>query len=113
MTNTNNFSFYSPLGKVSGPKSNWADGGSGNDLWGGVLGSSGKSRGPPPGLTGGSAKTGNAPNNGWPRWPSNNTSSWQSSSNNVASTWLLLRNLTQQVIKTLICYCIIMISTMF
>jgi len=85
---------------VSGPKSNWAESGSGNDLWGGVLGSSGKSRGPPPGLTGGSAKTGNAPNNGWPRWPSNNTSSWQSSSNNVASTWLLLRNLTQQVIKT-------------
>lgn len=88
---------YSPLGKVSGPKNNWADGSTGNDLWGGVLGSSGKSRGPPPGLSGGSTKAGNAPNNGWPRWPSNNTS-WQSSSNNVTSTWLLLKNLTQQVI---------------
>lgn len=83
---------------MNGPKNNWADGGSGNDLWGGVLGSSGKSRGPPPGLSGGSTKTGNAPNNGWPRWQTNNTS-WQSSSNNVASTWLLLRNLTQQVIN--------------
>lgn len=86
------------MGKVSGPKHNWVE--SGNDLWGGgVLGSSGKSRGPPPGLTGGSNKTGNAPNNGWPRWPSNNTSTWQTSSNNITSTWLLLRNLTQQVIK--------------
>lgn len=83
------------MGKVSGPKNNWADGSA--DLWGGVLGSSGKSRGPPPGLTGGSTKAGNTPNNGWPRWPSNNTS-WQSSSNNVTSTWLLLKNLTQQVI---------------
>jgi len=90
---------FSPLGKVNGPKNNWADSNPANDLWGGVLGSSGKSRGPPPGLNGGSAKAGNTPNNGWPRWPSNNTSSWQSSSNNVASTWLLLRNLTQQVIK--------------
>lgn len=93
----------SPLGKVNGPKNNWADNNSGNDLWGGVLGPSGKSRGPPPGLTGGSVKTGNAPNNGWPRWPSNNTS-WQSSSNNVASTWLLLRNLTQQVIIKIMNY---------
>lgn len=84
---------------MSGGKNNWADSSSGNDLWGGVLGSSGKSRGPPPGLSGGTNKTGNAPNNVWPRWPSNNTSSWQSSSNNVASTWLLLRNLTQQVSK--------------
>ncbi|VVC42071.1 Hypothetical protein CINCED_3A001568 [Cinara cedri] len=90
-------SFSSPLGKVSGPKHNWAESNPGNDLWGGVLGSSGKSRGPPPGLTGGSNKTGNTPNNGWPRWPSNNTSSWQSSSNNLTSTWLLLRNLTQQI----------------
>lgn len=92
--------FYcSPLGKVSGGKNNWADSSSGNDLWGGVLGASGKSRGPPPGLSGGANKAASAPNNGWPRWPSNNTSSWQSSSNNVASTWLLLRNLTQQVIN--------------
>uniref|UniRef100_A0A2S2RA09 Trinucleotide repeat-containing protein n=1 Tax=Sipha flava TaxID=143950 RepID=A0A2S2RA09_9HEMI len=90
-------SFTSPLGKVSGPKNNWTDGSSGNELWGGVLGSSGKSRGPPPGLTGGSTKTGSAPNNGWPRWPSNNSSSWQASSNNVTSAWLLLRNLTQQI----------------
>lgn len=90
--------FCSPLGKIGGPKNNWTDGSSGNELWGGVLGSSGKSRGPPPGLTSGSTKTGSAPNNGWPRWPSNNSSSWQASSNNVTSAWLLLRNLTQQVI---------------
>lgn len=86
------------MGKVNNSKNNWADGNSGNDLWGNVLGSSGKSRGPPPGLSGGINKTGNPPNNGWPRWPANNGSSWQSSSNNIASTWLLLKNLTPQVL---------------
>ncbi|XP_050540976.1 protein Gawky isoform X3 [Daktulosphaira vitifoliae] len=96
-TSSTQSSFSSPLGKVNNSKNNWADGNTGNDLWGNVLGSSGKSRGPPPGLSGGINKTSNPPNNGWPRWPSNNGSSWQSSSNNIASTWLLLKNLTPQI----------------
>lgn len=76
------------------PKNNCSDSDLGSYLWG-------KSCGPPPYQTGRSDKTENVSNNGWPQWPSNKTSLGQFSSNNIDSTWLLLRNLKQQVIKTI------------
>lgn len=97
---------YSPLGKVNngnsaGSKAGWGDvnpATSGvSDLWG----MPNKSRGPPPGLTASKSSSQLVANsNGWgslgsPRWPSmaNSQSPWMG-----GSPWLLLRNLTPQVI---------------
>lgn len=92
--------FYSPLSKVASSKGTWGDSAPPptavtSELWGAPMA---KSRGPPPGLAKGTSNIGIA-TNGWSN-AGNTRASWSSQSGSSwGSPWLLLRNLTAQVIN--------------
>lgn len=105
-SNSNNNNFSSSISKLGGGKSAWSDA-STPDLWGTGLGSGGAGggktpRGPPPGLSAGK-NPGGFGSNGWNQRPGQGGSNWPSGGGGAGgpgwySTWVLLKNLTAQVI---------------
>lgn len=91
---------FSPLNKVASSKGAWGDSAPPptavtSELWGAPMA---KPRGPPPGLAKGSSNIGISAN-GWSSSSGRGVTSWSSQpGSSWGSPWLLLRNLTAQVV---------------